>query len=299
MKKALSFILVFSMLFCVCCMSASADGLYFYGDVNFDSDVNVSDVSEIQRHIAKHMDFSKLQAELADVDIDGGITIIDATTIQLKMASESCPKSRVEDVFYTILYINNLATNYDDGVIETGVPVTFRVHDYNYEGAYESYDKVSPLRYEFYVNGEIVSDTIAPYYSNSFTHTFEEAGSYKVEAVVYNIYDEYDSFEWRYNVVENDGDDSLKVSGVSKNNHHFDKYSNIEIYAHASGGTAPYEYRFFSEGLGIEQDFSESNSLNLGRLALGEYEMEIFIKDADGNIVSDTYSFEVELPLNG
>ncbi len=302
MSRILALVLMATMLFCACCMSVSAgsaDIPRWYGDVDFNGDINIADVTEIQRYIAGYIELSKLDIELADVNIDGEVSVFDATAIQRELAGDGILNSRIGDTFYNILYINNLASDYDDGVIEVGVPVTFTVHDYNYEGAYESYDKISPLRYEFYVNGEIVYDTLQPYYNNTFTYTFDEVGSYTVKAIAYNVYDSYDSFEYRYQVVDNDGEDSFTITGVSQNRHSFDEYNNSVLYAHAQNGAEPYEYRFVSKDLGIDQEYSQNNSIDLGRVPTGTYSMEIFVRDANNVEVSKTYTVKIDLPLNG
>lgn len=305
MKRIIALMIAFAVLFCAFCMStsgASHDIPRFYGDVNFDNYVTIADVTTIQLYLAQKTELSKLDIELADVNIDDDVSILDATAIQLYLAKIDVPVNRIEDTHYTILYIKNLATDYDSGysfnnhknvIIEAGVPVTFTVHDYHYEGAYESYDKSYPLRYEFYVNGEIVSSTDEPYYSNTFTYTFNEVGTYKVKALAYNIYDNYDDFEWSYDVVENDGNDSFAVTGLSQNNYHFDKYNNSVVYAHAHNGAKPYEYRFVSEELSIDTQYSQDNSLNLGVLPIGNYSIEVFAKDANGVEVSKSYTIEV------
>lgn len=302
MKRILALALVSIILFCACYMSVSAgsaDIPRWYGDVDFNGDINIADVTEIQRYVARCIELSKLDIELADVNIDGEVSVFDATAIQRKLAGEDIVNSRIGDTFYNVLYINNLASDYDDGVIEVGVPVTFTVHDYNYEGAYESYDKISPLRYEFYVNGKIVSDTSQPYYNNTFTYTFDEVGFYTVKSTVYNIYDSYDSFECRYQVTDNDGEDSFTITGVSQNRHIFDEYNNSVLYAYAQNGTKPYEYRFVSKDLGIDQEYSHSNSIDLDRVSTGTYSMEIFVRDANNIEVSKNYTVKIDLPLNG
>lgn len=305
MKKLIALIIAFSMLFCACCMStssASHDIPRFYGDVNFDNFVTITDATTIQLYLAQKSELSKLDIELADVNIDDNVSILDATDIQMYLAKITQPENRIEDTYYRILKINNLSTDYDSSynfdnhknvILEAGVPVTFTVHDYHYEGAYQYYDKAYPLRYEFYVNSQLVSHSSSPYYKNTFTYTFDEVGSYTVKAMVYNVFDEYDYFEWNYDVVENDGDDSFAVTGLSQNNYHFDKYNKSVVYAHAHNGTEPYEYRFVSEDLTIDTSYSQDNSLNLGVLPIGDYNIEVFVKDSSGIEVSKFYTIEV------
>lgn len=52
------------------------------GDVNMDGDITVIDATEVQRYVAQLVAFTNDQFTAADVDHDGSITVKDATTIQ-------------------------------------------------------------------------------------------------------------------------------------------------------------------------------------------------------------------------
>ena len=52
------------------------------GDVNMDGDITVIDATEVQRYVAQLVAFTNDQFTAADVDHDGTITVKDATTIQ-------------------------------------------------------------------------------------------------------------------------------------------------------------------------------------------------------------------------
>lgn len=52
------------------------------GDVNMDGDITVVDATEVQRYVAQLVAFTNDQFTAADVDHDGTITVKDATTIQ-------------------------------------------------------------------------------------------------------------------------------------------------------------------------------------------------------------------------
>lgn len=56
------------------------------GDVNLDEVVDINDVTEMQRYIAKLIEFDDEQITLADANRDGEIDIIDATAIQKYLA---------------------------------------------------------------------------------------------------------------------------------------------------------------------------------------------------------------------
>ena len=59
---------------------------YKIGDVDLNGDISVLDVTEIQLHISSQNDLSFGQVDLADTDRDGNVSIIDATQIQLFIA---------------------------------------------------------------------------------------------------------------------------------------------------------------------------------------------------------------------
>ena len=60
---------------------------FYFGDVNLDGDVTISDATLVQKYIAELVELDELQLELADVNGDGEINISDATYIQ-KMIAE-------------------------------------------------------------------------------------------------------------------------------------------------------------------------------------------------------------------
>lgn len=59
---------------------------YKMGDVNLDGNVTVVDATTIQRYVAQLDTFSSIQKSVADVDGDGRITVVDATMIQRYVA---------------------------------------------------------------------------------------------------------------------------------------------------------------------------------------------------------------------
>ena len=51
-----------------------------------DGNLNIKDVTMLQRHLAEFQYLSRLQLVLSDADSDGHINITDCTTIQMKLA---------------------------------------------------------------------------------------------------------------------------------------------------------------------------------------------------------------------
>lgn len=56
------------------------------GDVNLDGQVSIIDATTVQQYLAKFLDLSDIQKKVADTDGDGTITITDATVIQQYLA---------------------------------------------------------------------------------------------------------------------------------------------------------------------------------------------------------------------
>lgn len=56
------------------------------GDINLDGFVDITDVTAIQRYLAKIDEFTAEQLEYADINLDGDVDIIDATAVQKSIA---------------------------------------------------------------------------------------------------------------------------------------------------------------------------------------------------------------------
>lgn len=57
-----------------------------YGDVNLDGKVDIVDATTIQRYLASIINLTAEQKDIADIDGDGTVSILDATTIQRLLA---------------------------------------------------------------------------------------------------------------------------------------------------------------------------------------------------------------------
>ena len=65
---------------------ASANNEYEKGDVDLNGDVNVMDATTTQRHLAQIITLQDIQLSLADTNSDYIISIMDVTLIQLHIA---------------------------------------------------------------------------------------------------------------------------------------------------------------------------------------------------------------------
>lgn len=89
MKKALSIILMISVIFSAAVISAAAESSYIRGDADSDGTVSILDATVIQRKLAL-LSVASFNEKAADVDGDG-LNILDATRIQRKLAEFTDP----------------------------------------------------------------------------------------------------------------------------------------------------------------------------------------------------------------
>ncbi|MBQ8057392.1 MAG: hypothetical protein IJ275_03550 [Ruminococcus sp.] len=283
MKKIISVFICLALLVCACVISTRAvPAPHLFGDVNCDGKIEITDAVEIQRALVGLTEFSSLSEELADVDADSRLTIMDSTMIQMKLA-KIIPAFNHDDYgLYTYVTINNITADFDTGKAMVGVPVTFNVSAVSSDG--------NPLRYVMRIDGINVAESE----ESTFTYEFERTGEYCIEIGIYNKYNEEYVYDFEYRVVESTDDYSLIIGAVNKNLFYFNESDDIVITANSYGGTAPYEYRFEMNEQNLKQDYSEDNSFSIGKLPIGRYEVNVYVKDADENIANEVYIFEVE-----
>ena len=282
MKKLICIALCLVVLISTSLLSVYASTTpHFYGDVNNNHDVEITDVTEIQRSLANLIELSDLCRDLADVDADGKVSVLDATMIQMKLAHIIPSFNHNDYGLYTDVHFDNITADFNSGKAIAGVPVTFRVVASSRDG--------EPLRYLLRVNGVDVAENE----ESVLIYTFDEAGLYDIEVYVLNKYNEEFLYHFTYSVIEK-ADDNIIISAVNKNHFYLNENDDIVVTANAFGGTAPYEYSFKLKGNSLTQDYSESNSFAIGKLPIGIYEVEISVRDANGNIANEVYAFEVE-----
>ena len=214
----------------------------FTGDVDSDRQVTSIDVTLIQRYLAGMLSFNKRQLFVGDVDNSGDVDAVDATRIQRKLAKMDA--GIYTDYLYNIdPSVKNFCADYDSGMAMTGVPVTFSVIGAGH----------APLSYMFEVDGVVVQERSE---SNMFIYTFPAAGRYQVKASVFNSFDEKESYAWDYSVTEPYDTEIPLVTSVHFN-HLYNRYSSHTVTAHATGGTAPYQYCFTISGKTDEVGYTE------------------------------------------
>lgn len=68
------------------------------GDVNGDGNINVNDVTEIQRHVARLRELEGIYLKAADTNLSGGVDITDATELQKYIALYEVPYPIGEEI---------------------------------------------------------------------------------------------------------------------------------------------------------------------------------------------------------
>lgn len=261
---------------------------YYIGDADLDSNINIKDATAVQKHVAKVIDFTFLQQNVADADEDGEITVKDATLIQKAVAKIE----KIDGSVYPYVSYRGFYANYDSGKAMAGVPVTFTANASTYE------EISNPLTYEFYVNDELVDKG----YENHFTYTFSSAGCYDVKIRCANAFDFYkESGEYQYEVVEPYDSEVPLIKAFYVDRSSFNDYefhtadSNVTFTAEAIFGAGDYEYAFLLDGKVI-RGFSEDNTYTFEDMPDDreeEYILTVRVKDSStgSDFVSSDYHF--------
>lgn len=232
LKSIMAAILAAAMLFCLTGTASAERAPLWIGDVDFDGGVTILDATWIQRSLVGLYKMTKRGAFAADTNAKGYYDITDATRIQRKLAG-------FENEFYTDgvsnLWANvvNFYADYASGKAMVGVPVTFTIVG---EGKNPTF--------VFRVDGEIVQERSE---KSTMTYTFNDPGGHSVTAIVYNDFDEYATYSMEFFVVG-----SYKIDGPTVTNvygdHVVNNGSDHTVTVCATGGAAPYRYRYVLKG---------------------------------------------------
>ena len=262
------------------------------GDVDWNSKVDVNDVTLLQNALAGSAEIDKSQNYAGDVNFNGVTNVEDVTLIQLHIAGKYEFERKSTNLEHII---RNFCADYDSGKAMTGTPVTFTA----------TMDSgVTPFSYEFLINGEVVQQKSE---SNTFTYTVSESGSYDVSVRSYNAIDDCaEETLYNYTVVDAYESEDPVIVGIHTDVDYigYDEYS-LTISANAIFGTAPYQYKFTLDNGFLVQDYSESADFTIemselkkqGKsLEIGEHTVLVEVKDADGKTAQETFTFEVKEP---
>mgnify|MGYP000598658622 FL=1 len=291
-KAALSGALVMGMLAAQCFSTSAMIRPIITGDVDWNSKVDVNDVTLLQNALAGSAEIDKSQNYAGDVNFNGVTNVEDVTLIQLHIAGKYEFERKSTNLEHII---RNFCADYDSGKAMTGTPVTFTA----------TMDSgVTPFSYEFLINGEAVQQKSE---SNTFTYTFSESGSYDVSVRSYNAIDDCtEETLYNYTVVDAYESEDPVIVGIHTDVDYigYDEYS-LTISANAIFGTAPYQYKFTLDNGFLVQDYSESADFTIemselkkqGKsLEIGEHTVLVEVKDANGKTAQETFTFEVKEP---
>lgn len=255
----------------------------YFGDIDLDWEVTVKDVTLLQKHLASLVSLDKRQLFAADVDGDGSVTVKDATMVQKScadMLSLPAYKSHVENV--------RIVSDYDSGKAMVGTPVTFKT-THSEAAAY-----LEPLTYEYYINGEKVSELSE---CDTLTYTFDKVGDYSITVVVYNALGNESQADLSLIVVDAYSYDSPKITAVYTDTR-LPLYCNakgVTVFANAVSDASPCEYKFELKEYGvILADYSEKNnySFTFNFNGPGEYTVVVTARDALGRTDSEEYTID-------
>lgn len=132
-----------------------------------------------------------------------------------------------------------------------------------------------------------------PYYTTKSQYKFTPAtlGEYKIEVSVQASDNATVTREYKYECVsELSAPGALSVSASTTGSQTVG--STITVKATASGGTAPYTYRFKVNGTVIG-DFSSASSSAFNASAAGTYKIEVTVKDSTGTTAAKTVTITV------
>ena len=288
-KRAISISAIASMLLVPTLSASAAIAPLYYGDVNRNYKVDVNDVTLLQEVLAGSATVAKRQMYTADVNLDNKVDVNDVTAIQNYLAGNI--EFEVKAIYNHTLKYGNLYIDYDSGKAMAGVPVTFYA---------EAIGGIAPLTYEFSINDEVVQERSE---ASTLTYTFEESGIYSIKVKYYNIFDEYVTEPLTYEVVEPYESEAPIISSIYGDRLLVNEYEkSYTVTANAIFGTAPYQYKFTLDDGVLVQDYSDDNTFfidmkNDNPLTMGDHEILVEVKDANGETATETFAFYVDYKI--
>lgn len=311
--------------------NASSNSTVMYGNIDYKNDyeVDVSDVTLIQRFLIQAIAFDEIQMESADYDHNGDVTLLDATYIQRSLSS-ICVPDGFGGKFHLKPSVSLLYANYESGKAMVGVPVTFTVDESKQNDL-----PIYPIEYRFVIYS--CSDKSNPIavrdfsQERNFTYTFESAeDTYEINVYLRNRFGYEGQVKINsYHVIRPYSLEKPIITSV-----YTDQYGNRELYystsfrsslfydnmvffAIANGGSGDYQYSFEykMKDKSLIQDYSYNNSFVVEKLnypgweengypendgwaihskdykwyEVEPFELIVKVKDSDGNISSESY----------
>ncbi len=152
---------------------------------------------------------------------------------------------------------------------------------------------VTNLSYTIYYLYTISKDSeyigSAASYDGTATWIPEEAGRYTVNVLVEDALGQLKNATMTFDVVDKSAPLTIDSFNTTPDKTYAGMFENYRMSANASGGTAPYQYQFSYTRYGetkIISDFSSNNSASLICPEMGPYQLNVTVKDAEGNTVT-------------
>lgn len=289
--KIMCAIIIALSLITIPCISASAViSPCWKGDVDDKDGVTIDDATLVQKYLAEQVEFSKVMIYAADVNNDDVVTVDDVTDIQKRAAG------LIErfDCFWWCFEIENFTASYDSGKAMTDTPIVFDTTAY----AYDKLDGKAKFEYEYFIDGKLVQERSE---NSELSYTFENSGTYEITVNCYNIFDMVKTYSTEYVVIDKYDIDAPIIASAYLDSLYTMEHCSAELTANAAFGTAPYEYSFNFDNGTIVQEFSASNKLHMpgSNLDLGYHKVDITVRDANGNCVTEEFSFVANLMMVG
>ena len=234
MKKLLSILLTITALTMSVIIPARAEKAFcFIGDADIDGSVTILDATRIQRRLAGLAKADTLENYLSDVDGDKNATILDATCIQRALADIAY------DFYAYRLYKWRAEITSVDDVPGLSTPNDPPGHAQPTPGMTKNYyiEDISheiPSEFEVYVNDTLLSGRST---DKAFSYTFADPGNYAFKVIAYDPFGGNDVYRFEINVPESQNRTPEIVSAI------YNKNTSI-LSVIAAGGMAPYEYEY-------------------------------------------------------
>ena len=285
MKKLLALFIALLMLITGMFSTAAVTAPLFLGDVDFIGSVTVKDATMVQKYLAGITDFDKRQMVLAEVDGDGLITIKDATMIQ-KYCAKIIKRFPIPNEIRDSISIEGFYADFNSGKATAGVPVTFTV---------SASATPKPITFDYFINDELI---IEGSQNNTFTCTFDEAGTYNIKVVATNDFGTWSETAVDYEVAEYLSSESVMVKAFyyDCNEKTLSPYDNDILFtAEPMFGSGEFRYAFYINGE-LVQDFSDNNKFTVENFSEeGDYEIKVEISDTlSGEVAYDIIDITVE-----
>ncbi len=239
------------------CPVCAADSYSLIGDADVDGEVTILDATRIQRALVTIVELNTLQRYLADVDHLDGVTILDATAIQRRLA-EISDDFYAEKLDHWQAKIDSVSHPPLSAPLTSGSSMAFHIDEATH---------AIPSEYEVYLDGLLLRERSS---NAHFSCHFPDAGSYVIAVLAYDPFGGTDVYRFELTVLSlEETTPKIAYAGYNRNT--------TILSVVAESGTAPYQYQY------IIRDNIAGLPPELGYVAnLHDFEFE---NDENGNYI--------------